>query len=60
MYNMFKRIAEHNIKVTKSFCHIFKGSRVQIGGLSFIVTEETISHTIGVLPEGEICIRGNL
>ena len=43
-YNMFERIAEHRVEVTKAFCQGFKGSRVGIGGLSFIVTEETISH----------------
>ena len=52
-YNMFERIEEHHVEVTKSICQIFKGSRVRIGGLSFIVIEETISHAIGVLPKGE-------
>ena len=52
-YNMFKRIAEHHVEVTKAFFQSFNGSRVRIGGLSFIVTEETISHAIGVLLEGE-------
>ena len=34
-YNMFKRIAEHHIEVTKAFCQIFDGFRVQVGGLNF-------------------------
>ena len=52
-YNMFERIAEHHIGVTKSFCQSFDGSRVQVGGLNFRVIEESISHAIVVLPEGE-------
>ena len=52
-YNMFKRIAEHHIEVTKAFCQIFDGSRVQVGGSNFTVTEESILHAIDVLPEGE-------
>ena len=52
-YNMFKRIAEHHVEVTKSFCQSFNGSRVQIGGLDFTFIEETFSHAIGVFPEGE-------
>ena len=52
-YNMFERIAEHHIGVTKSLCHIFYGFKVQVGGLKFTVTEEFISHAIGVLPEVE-------
>ena len=52
-YNMFERIAEHHIGVTKSFCQSFDGSRVQVRGLNFTVTEESISHAIDVLPEGE-------
>ena len=52
-YNMFERITEHHVEVTKAFCQVFNGSRVRIGGLSFIVIEETISHAIGVLQEGE-------
>ena len=36
-YNMFERIAENHVEVTKAFCQSFKGSRVRIGGLSFIV-----------------------
>ena len=27
-YNMFERIAEHHVEVTKSFCQSFNGSRV--------------------------------
>ena len=50
---MFERIAEHIIEVTKAFCHNFDGSSVQIRGLNFTVTEESISHAIDVLPEGE-------
>ena len=49
-YNMFKRIAEHHIGVTKAFCQSFYGYRVQVRGLNFTVTEESISHAIGVLP----------
>ena len=52
-YNMLKRIVEHHIEVTKAFCQSFDGSRVQVGGLNYIVTEKSISHAIGVLPEGE-------
>ena len=37
-YNMFEMIAKHHVEVTKAFCQSFKGSRVRIGGLSFIVT----------------------
>ena len=36
-YNMFERIVEDHVEVTKAFCQSFKGSRVRIGGLSFIV-----------------------
>ena len=53
-YNMLERIVEHNIEVTKEFCQIFYGSRVQFGGLNFTVTWESISHAIDVLPEGDI------
>ena len=52
-YVMFENIAKHHIGVTKALCHSFDGFRVQVGGLKFTVTEESISHTIGVLPEGE-------
>ena len=52
-YNIFQRIAEHHIEVTKALCHSFDGYRVQVGGLNFIVTEESISHAIDVLPEGD-------
>ena len=37
-YNMFERIAEHHIEVTKALCQSFDGSRVQVGGLNFTVT----------------------
>ena len=52
-YNMFERIAEHHIEVTKAFCQNFNGSRVQVRGLNFTFTEEFILHAICVLPEGE-------
>ena len=50
---MFEKIVEHHIGVTKAFCQSFDGSRVQVGGLKFAIIEESISHAIGVLPEGE-------
>ena len=31
-YNMFERITEHHVEVTKAFFQSFDGSRVQIGG----------------------------
>ena len=52
-YDMFEKIVEHHIRVTKAFCQSFDGSRVQVGGLNFTVTEESILHAIDVLPEGE-------
>ena len=51
---MFEKTAEHHIGVTKAFCQIFDGSRVQVWGLNFVVTEESISHAISVLPEGKM------
>ena len=51
-YDMFEKIEKHHIGVTKAFYQSFDGSRVQVGGLKFIVTKESISHAIGVLPEG--------
>ena len=52
-YVMFEKIAEHHIGVTKAFCESFDGSRVQVGGLEFTVSKESISHAIGIVPEGE-------
>ena len=52
-YVMFEKIAEHHIGVTKYFCESFDGSRVQVGGLEFTISEESISHPIGIIPEGE-------
>ena len=46
---MFEKIAEHHIRVTKSFCE----SWVQVVGLQFTVSKESISHAIGVVLEGE-------
>ena len=37
-HNMFERIAEHHIEVSKAFCQSFDGSRVQVGGLNCTVT----------------------
>ena len=52
-YVMFEKIAEHHIGVTKALCQSFYGSTVKVGGLEFTVTEESISHAIDVVPEGE-------
>ena len=52
-YGMFEKIAEHHIGVTKYFYESFDGSRVQVGGFEFTVSEESISHAIGVVLEGK-------
>ena len=50
---MFERIGAYHIGVTRSFCQNFDGSIVNIRGLEFAVTEESISQAIGVIHVGE-------
>ena len=52
-YAMFERMGEYHIGVTRSFCQNFDRSTVNIGGLEFAMTEETIAHAIGIIHEGE-------
>ena len=52
-FSMFERIGQHHLGVTRSFYQNFDGSVVKIGGLEFVVTEESISQAIGVIPVGE-------
>ena len=52
-YVMFEKIAEHHIGVTKAFCQSSYRSTVKVGGLEFTVIEDSITHAIGVVLEGE-------
>ena len=52
-FSMFERIREYHIGITRSFCQIFDGSIVNIGGLEFEVMEEAIVQDIGVIPKGK-------
>ena len=52
LVTLCERIEDFNVEVTKSFSHNFKGLVVNIGGLEFPVTEESIAQAIGVAPEG--------
>ena len=42
-FSMLERIREHHAGVSISFCHNFDRPVVNIGGLEFVVTEESIS-----------------
>ena len=52
-YTLCERIGDYHREVTKSFCHNFKDSAVNVGGLEFSVTEESIAQAIGIAREGE-------
>ena len=52
-YALCERIVDYHIEVTKSFCHNFKDSTVNVGGLEFSVTKESIAHAISIAPKGE-------
>ena len=52
-YVMFENIAQHHIRVTKYFYESFDRSMVKVGGLEFTITDESISHVISIILEGE-------
>ena len=56
-FTLCEWIGDHNVEVTKYFSHNFKGSIVNIGGLEFPVTEESIAQAIGVAPGGKNTIN---
>ena len=52
-YTLCERIGDYHIEVMKYFCQNFKDSVVNDGGLEFSITNESISHAIGITPKGE-------
>ena len=56
-YTLCERIRDYNVEVTKSFCHNFKDSVVNVGGFEFPITKESIAQVIGITLEGEKCFK---
>jgi hypothetical protein len=54
----YERVQGYNLQLTKQFSLIFNGVSTTIVGVTFLVSEETISATTEILIQGENWFKG--